>query len=171
MTEKLKELPGTSLSEKDFADGKMLYNFDKLNGMYAWDTGIAIGGYLRILEKWRDPGQPLLHLPEDRRAATHGLRVVLPPNGRVCAPARYRHGDHILAMLRHMGRPTHQGTRNPGGDQHRWSLAHARDHALARGDRSQGGEDRDRVQAVWKRPKERVGSINDILYFKPIKEA
>jgi uncharacterized OB-fold protein len=27
-----------------------------------------------------------------------------------------------------------------------------------------------RVQAVWKPAEERQGSINDILYFKPIKE-
>jgi uncharacterized OB-fold protein len=28
-----------------------------------------------------------------------------------------------------------------------------------------------RVQAVWKPPEEREGSVTDILYFKPIKEA
>jgi uncharacterized OB-fold protein len=27
-----------------------------------------------------------------------------------------------------------------------------------------------RVQAVWKKPEERTGSITDILYFKPIEE-
>ena len=50
MTEKIKEFPGTPLSEKDFREGKILHNFDELKGDFAWDTGVGIGKYLAGLK-------------------------------------------------------------------------------------------------------------------------
>ena len=43
MTEKIKHFPGTPLSEKDFTEGKILYNQDALKADFAWDTGVGIG--------------------------------------------------------------------------------------------------------------------------------
>ena len=51
MTDKIKHYPGTSLSEKDFADGKILFNHDELKAEFAWDTGIGIGSYLAGLKR------------------------------------------------------------------------------------------------------------------------
>ena len=50
MTEKIKEFPGTPLSEEDFREGRILHNFDELQGDFAWDTGIGIGKYLSGLK-------------------------------------------------------------------------------------------------------------------------
>ncbi len=51
MTANIKEFPGTPLSEKDFSEGKILFNYDELRGDYAWDTGVAIGRYLAGLKE------------------------------------------------------------------------------------------------------------------------
>jgi hypothetical protein len=48
MTSKIRAFPGTPLSEDDFRQGKILFNYDQLDGKYAWDTGIAIGSYLQL---------------------------------------------------------------------------------------------------------------------------
>ena len=51
MTEKIKHFPGTPLRESDFAAGKVLHNLDRMQGNFAWDTGIAIGCYLKALKE------------------------------------------------------------------------------------------------------------------------
>ncbi len=81
MTVKIKHFPGTPLSEKDFAEGKILFNHDELKANYAWDTGIGIGSYLAALKKRHHPGISLLHLQQNRSATPHSLRVVLQPHG------------------------------------------------------------------------------------------
>ncbi len=50
MTAKIKSFPGTPLSEHDFSDEKILFNFDELKANFGWDTGIAIGSYLAGLK-------------------------------------------------------------------------------------------------------------------------
>ena len=50
MTSNIKHFPGTSLKERDFAEGKILFNHDELKGDFAWDTGVAIGAYLAGLK-------------------------------------------------------------------------------------------------------------------------
>jgi hypothetical protein len=51
MTSKIKEFPGTPLSEKDFEKGHILHRLDKMEAWYAWDTGIAIRTYLAALQE------------------------------------------------------------------------------------------------------------------------
>ena len=51
MTSRFKEFHGTSLSERDFKDGKVLFNHDELKADFAWDTGIGIGAYLAGLKR------------------------------------------------------------------------------------------------------------------------
>ncbi len=51
MTSRFEKFDGTSLSEKDFAEGKVLFNHDELKADYAWDTGVGIGTYLAGLKK------------------------------------------------------------------------------------------------------------------------
>ena len=43
--------PGSPLSEKDFRDGNILFNYDSLKGDFAWDTGVGIGRYLAGLKE------------------------------------------------------------------------------------------------------------------------
>ena len=78
------ELPGTALSEKDFAEGNILFNHDELRGDFAWDTGIAIGQYLAGVERGPITGRSLQYLPQGGGATAHGLRMVLPADGRIC---------------------------------------------------------------------------------------
>ena len=51
MTSRFKEFHGTSLSEKDFSEGRVLFNHDEMKADYAWDTGVGIGTYLAGLKR------------------------------------------------------------------------------------------------------------------------
>ena len=51
MTSRFEKFDGTSLSEKDFAEGKVLFKHDELKADFAWDTGVGIGTYLAALKK------------------------------------------------------------------------------------------------------------------------
>jgi uncharacterized OB-fold protein len=61
MTAKIKNFPGTALSEKDFEAGKVLFLFDQMKAEYAWDTGVAIGEYLAGLKSGVILGAHCLH--------------------------------------------------------------------------------------------------------------
>jgi uncharacterized OB-fold protein len=171
MTVKIKEFPGVSLSEQDFADGKILYNFDKLNGIYAWDTGIGIGSYLASLKNGVILGS---HCSTCRK-------IVVPP--RIICEWCYRPMDAYVPLqdtgtvntfslcyvtwdVQRIKEPEIPAVINIDGA----SPLHGIMHMLGEID-PKDVKIGMRVQAVWKRPKDRVGSINDILYFKPIKEA
>jgi len=171
MTAKIKEFPGISLSEQDFEDGKILYNFDKLNGLYAWDTGIAIGSYLaslkngvilgsycstcrktvvppRVVCEWcYRPMEKYVTLKDTGTVNTFSLCYVTWDVQRIKEP-------EIPAVIDLDGAsPLH-------GIMHMLGEIDPKDVKIGM-----------RVQAVWKHAKDRQGSINDILYFKPIKEA
>lgn len=171
MTAKIKEFPGISLSEQDFSDGNVLFNFDKLNGIYAWDTGVGIGTYLASLKAGVIMGS---HCPSCRR-------IVVPP--RTFCEWCYRPMDEFLPLkdtgtvntfslcyvtwdVKRIKEPEIPAVIEIDGA----SPLHGIMHMLGEVDPDEVKVGM-RVQAVWKSPKERVGSINDILYFKPIKEA
>jgi len=171
MTAKIKEFPGTSLSEQDFADRKILFNFDKLNGIYAWDTGIGIGTYLAGLKAGVILGS---HCPSCRK-------IVVPP--RIVCEWCFRPMDEFVPLkdtgtvntfslcyvtwdVKRIKEPEIPAVIEIDGA----SPLHGIMHMLGEVDPKEVKVGM-RVQAVWKPPRERVGSINDILYFKPIKEA
>jgi uncharacterized OB-fold protein len=171
MTAKIKEFPGLSLSEEDFTDGNVLFNFDTLNGIYAWDTGVGIGTYLASLKKGVILGS---HCPSCRK-------VVVPP--RTVCEWCYRPMDEFVPLkdtgtvntfslcyvtwdVKRIKEPQIPAVIEIDGA----SPLHGIMHMLGEVDPKDVKVGM-RVQAVWKPARQRVGSINDILYFKPLEEA
>jgi uncharacterized OB-fold protein len=170
MTAKIKEFPGVSLSEQDFTDGKILYNFDKLNGIYAWDSGLGIGSYLASLKAGVILGS---HCPTCRK-------IVVPP--RIVCEWCYRPMDEFVPLedtgivntfslcyvtwdMQRIKEPQIPAVINIDGA----SPMHGIMHMLGEVD-PKDVKIGMHVKAVWKPAEERQGSINDILYFKPLKE-
>jgi uncharacterized OB-fold protein len=170
MTVKIKEFPGISLSEQDFEDGKILYNFDKLNGLFAWDTGIGIGAYLAALKDGVILGS---HCSTCRK-------TVVPP--RTVCEWCFRPMDQYVPLkdtgtvntfslcyvtwdVQRIKEPEIPAVIDLDGA----SPLHGIMHMLGEVD-PKDVKIGMRVQAVWKKPKDRLGSINDILYFKPSEE-
>jgi uncharacterized OB-fold protein len=168
MTSEVNEFPGTPLSEDQFRQGKILFNYDQLNGAYAWDTGIAIGSYLAALKKGILIGC---------RCSNCG-KIVIPPR-LICEWCFRPMEDYV--------------TLNDTGTVNTYSLCyvtwdvkripdpeipavididgaspgHGILHKLGEVD-PQAVKIGMRVQAVWKPADQRTGAIIDILYFKPI---
>jgi uncharacterized OB-fold protein len=170
MTAKIKEFPGISLSEQDFEENKILYNFDTLNGIFAWDTGIGIGTYLASLKKGVILGS---HCPTCRK-------TVVPP--RTICELCYRPMDEYVPLqdtgtvntyslcyvtwdVKRIKVPEIPAVIDIDGA----SPLHGIMHMLGEID-PKDVKIGMRVKAVWKPIRQRVGSINDIRYFKPIEE-
>ena len=177
MTEKAKHFPGTSLSEKDFADGKILFNYDALKAEFAWDTGIGIGSYLAGLKRGVILGS----------RCNHCRKVVVPP--RTVCEWCFRPMDEYVPVK-------DTGTINTFSLCYvTWDVQRIKepeipavislDGASELSDTSVimggimhkiGGIEPEkvkigmRVKAVWKLEEERTGSITDILCFKPEKD-
>jgi uncharacterized OB-fold protein len=170
MTSNIKEFPGVSLSEQDFTDGKILYNFDKLNGIFAWDTGVGIGSYLASLKAGVLLGS---YCPTCRK-------VVIPP--RTVCEWCFQPMDEFVPLadtgtvntfslcyvtwdVQRIKEPEIPAVIDIDGA----SSVHGIMHMLGEVD-PKDIKIGMRVKAVWKPAEVRQGSINDILYFKPIKE-
>lgn len=175
MTARIKTFPGVALSEKDFAQGKVLYQMDTLKAEYAWDSGIAIGTYLAGLKRGVILGV----------RCNHCRKIVLPP--RVVCEWCFRPMDEYVELpdtgtvntfslcyiswdMRQLTQPEipaviHlDGTSElgpasviMGGIMHKLGEVDPKEVHIGM-----------RVQAVWKPEAERQGAITDILYFKPI---
>lgn len=174
MTAKIKHFPGTSLSEKDFDEGKILFNYDELKGDFAWDTGIGIGTYLAGLKQGVILG-----------AACYTCRKIVVPPRTVCEWC-YRPMDEYIplmdmgtvntfslcyvtwdvqrieqpeipAVIHLDGTSTLESGVIMGGIMHKLGEVDPQQVHIGM-----------RVQAVWKPAEERQGAITDILYFKPI---
>ena len=170
MTENLIELPGTPLSEKDFQEGNILYNFDELRGDFAWDTGIAIGQYLAAFKEGLILGS---------RCKTC-RKVVVPPR-TVCEWCFHPMDEYVPLQ--------DTGTVNTFSLCYvTWDVKRIKEPEIPAvieiDDASPlhdimhmlGEVEPDnikiglRVKAVWKPPEKREGSVTDILYFKPLEE-
>lgn len=170
MDKRLSNSRGTPLSEKDFDDGNILYNFDILNGKYGWDTGVAIGKYLAglkngiifgvycqycrktlvpprvVCESCFHPITKFVPLKDTGVVNTFSICYVTWDVQRIQVP-------EIPAVIEIDGAsPKH-------GILHKLGEVSPDDVKIGM-----------RVQAVWKPAKERIGAITDIEYFKPIKE-
>jgi uncharacterized OB-fold protein len=168
MTAKIVKFPGVYLRESDFAEGKILFTEWDPNAQYAWDAGVAIGRYLAELKEGRLMG---VRCRKCRRTVIPPRNfcewcfrpmddwVALPDTGTVNTYSlcyvtwdmRYLTEPEIPAVI------DIDGTRPPVGIMHML-----------------GGVEPDKVhigmkvQAVWKPPEEREGSVLDIRYFRPI---
>lgn len=168
MTEDFSNYPGTPLSEKDFSEGKILYNYDELNGNFAWDSGIAIGRYLASLKQGVILGS---------HCSTCN-KTVVPP--RVVCEWCFRPMSEYIPLqdtgtvntfslcyvtwdVKRIKEPEIPAVIEIDGA----SLLHGIMHMLSEVDPGSVNIGM-RVQAVWKPEEERQGSITDILYFKPI---
>ena len=170
MTANIKEFPGTPLSERDFAEGNVLFIHDRMRAHYAWDTGIAIGRYLgglkegvilgshcshcrktvvppRVVCEWCfRPMEAFVPLQDTGTVNTFSLCYVTRDVQRVKEP-------EIPAVIEIDGAaPLH-------GIMHKLGEVDPQKVYIGM-----------RVQAGWKPPEEREGSITDILYFKPLEE-
>ncbi len=131
MTAKIKEFPGVYLKESDFQEGKVLFTEWNPNAQYAWDAGVAIGRYLHELKAGRLIGV----------RCNQCRRTVIPPRNfcEWCfrpmddwvSPARHRHRQHLLPVLRHLGHAVPGRARDPGRDRHRRYQACRGHHAHA----------------------------------------
>jgi uncharacterized OB-fold protein len=168
MSDKISNYPGTSLSEKDIREGKVLSVHDKMPGDFAWDTGIAISRYLaglkegvifgsycahcrrtvvppRTVCEWCfNPMDDFVPLPGTGTVNTYSLCYVTWDVQRIEEP-------EIPAVIELDGASPLHGILHKLGevDPHQVSIGM-------------------RVQAVWKPASEREGAITDVLYFKLI---
>lgn len=170
MSDKISNYPGTSLSEKDIRDGKVLSRHDEMPGGYAWDTGIAIGRYLAGFKEGVILGSSCLHC----------RKTVVPPR-TVCEWCFHPMDDFVPLQdtgtvntyslcyvtwdLKRIKEPETPAVIDLDGA----SPLHGILHKLGEVDPQQISIGM-RVQAVWKPENEREGAITDILYFQPIEE-
>lgn len=170
MTTKITQWPGTGLSTRDIEDGSVLTVKYKPRAEYAWDAGVAISRYLEELRAGR-----LI-----ARSCRQCERILLPP--RMFCEECFRPTDSWVYVEA-------TGTVNTFSICHvRWDVVRLEKPqlpAVIHVDGASPGmgilhllgevEPHDvhigmRVQAVWKDPSEREGSITDIRYWKPLGE-
>jgi uncharacterized OB-fold protein len=174
MTQNKKEFPGTPLSEKDFTEGNILHNHDELRGDFAWDTGIGIGKYLAALKngiilgslcatcnkivvpprtvcEWCfHPMDEFVPLEDTGIVNTFSLCYVTWDVKRIDEP-------ELPAVIQLDGASSLDSGPIMGGIMHMLGEVDLQDIHIGM-----------RVKAVWKPAEERVGSITDIAYFKPV---
>jgi len=170
MTENISKLPGTPLRERDFSEGNILFNFDELHGNFAWDTGIAIGQFLRGLKDGIILGS----------RCTTCRKVVIPP--RTVCEWCFRPMSEFVPLadtgtvntyslcyvtwdVKRIEEPQIPAVIEIDGAAPLHGIMHMLDEVD-----TQDVYIGMRVKAVWKPPEEREGSITDIKYFKPIEE-
>lgn len=170
MTAKIKEFPGVYLRESDFRDKNILFNEWNPNAQYAWDAGVAIGRYLAELKQGRlfgvhckkckrtvipprnfcewcfRPMDDWVHLPDTGTVNTFSLCYVT-------WDMKYLTDPEIPAVI------DIDGTSPSMGIMHKLGEVDPKTVRIGM-----------QVQAVWKPPEEREGSILDIKYFKPLNE-
>lgn len=171
MTAKISSFPGTPLSERDFAEGNVLFNHDKLNGRFAWDTGVAIGGYLAGLKAGKLTG---VWCPQCRR-------TVVPP--RMVCEQCYHPMDHFVELedtgtvntyslcyvtwdVQRIAEPLIPAVIEIDGASPGCGIMH-----LLGGVDPKAVRIGMRVKAVWRPAAERTGAITDIVHFRPLEEA
>ena len=170
MTAKIKEFPGVYLRESDFRDENVLFNEWNPNAQYAWDAGVAIGRYLAELKEGRLVG---VHCKKCDRTVIPPRNfcewcfrpmddwVPLPDTGTVNTfslcyvtwDMKVLTDPEIPAVI------DIDGTSPPVGIMHKLGEVDPKTVRIGM-----------QVQAVWKPPEEREGSILDIKYFKLLDE-
>ncbi|HUV26482.1 MAG TPA: Zn-ribbon domain-containing OB-fold protein [Anaerolineales bacterium] len=170
MSDKISNYPGTSLSEQDIRQGKVLSLHDKMPADFSWDTGIAIGRYLAGLKDGILLGSHCKHCH----------KTVVPP--RTVCEWCFNPMDHFLPLsdsgivntfslcyvtwdVQRIKEPETPAVIDIDGA----SPLHGIMHKLGEVDPGEISIGM-RVKAVWKSAEQREGAITDILYFKPNSE-
>ena len=175
MTSRFEKFDGTSLSEKDFEEGKVLFLHDELKADYAWDTGVGIGTYLAGLKRGEilgslcgtchiivvpprtvcewcfKPMDKYVPVQDTGTVNTFSLCYVTWDVKRITEP-------EIPAVIMLDGAAKLSETSViMGGIMHKLGEVDPQKVKIGM-----------KVQAVWKPEDEREGAITDILYFKPV---
>jgi hypothetical protein len=168
MTAKIKQFPGTPLKESAFENGEVLFTEWDPNAQYAWDAGVAIGRYLRELKEGRLVG---VHCQVCRRTVIPPRNfcewcfrpmdewVTLPDTGAVNTFSLC----YVTWDMRSLDQPEIpavidiDGTHPAAGILHLLGDVDPQEVRIGM-----------KVQAVWKPPEAREGSIRDIRYFRPV---
>jgi len=168
MTAKIKEFPGVYLRESDFRDKNVLFNEWNPNAQYAWDAGVAIGRYLAELKEGHLIG---VHCEKCQRTVIPPRNfcewcfrpmddwVYLPDTGTVNTFSLC----YVTWDMRYLTEPEISAVIDIDGTKPLVGIM----HMLGEVDPKQVHIGM-KVQAVWKPPEEREGSILDIIHFQPI---
>jgi uncharacterized OB-fold protein len=161
---------GTPLEAADVEKGRVFTVSDAPRLQYAWDAGVAIGGYLEGLKHGRIVG---------RRC--HGCgRTLVPP--RMFCERCFRPTDEWVTVgdtgtvntfslcyvswdVRRLKRPEIPAVIEIDGASPGMGILHVLGRVSPKAVRVGL-----RVRAVWKPARERTGSITDIRFFEPIPE-
>lgn len=164
------KLVGTPLKEEDFKKGKVITTEGAPHAEYAWDTGVAIGRYLEELKNGRLIG----------RKCRVCERIMIPP--RMFCELCFRPNDEWVYVkdtgvvntfsictitwdMQRLKTPQIPAVVEIDGASPGMGILH-----LLGGVDAKKVKVGMKVQAVWKQPRDRVGSITDIRYWTPIKK-
>ncbi len=166
--------PGTPYKRNELEEGKVIYTEDSLELWYRWSLGKYLSKYLEGLKEGRILGRYCkacgrIYVPP-REICQYCFRetdewVEVGDTGRInTAVVSYIQADRsrmdkplIIAVIEL------EGASEGMGILHRLGEVDPEDVI----NRKIFGK---KVKAVWKPPEERSGSVNDILYFKPVEE-
>ena len=167
MTERT--LPGTPLSDEAMQQGKVLTLKWPASLRYEWDTGVAIGRFLRELKNGRIIG----------RSCHRCQRVLVPPRMFCERCFRPTHDwvvvkdtgtvntfslSYVSWDVRRLKKPEIPAVIEIDGASKGMGILHVLGNVSPKAVRIGM-----KVRAVWKPAQQRTGSITDIAYFEPIK--
>jgi len=169
MSEKVRFFPGKEIGLEAFEKAEVLLTRYKADLKYSWASGVAVGRFLSELKNGR-----LI-----ARKCNSCNRILIPP--RMFCEDCFRDTDEWV-FVKDTGVVNTYSIAHVGTDAHRLStplfvsVINIDGASELMGFLHLLGEVQEKeirigmkVQAVWKPPEERVGSILDIKYFKPIK--
>jgi uncharacterized OB-fold protein len=170
MSSKITSFPGTEITSKDVASNRYSYNRYNANLRYSFTSGVAISRFLDGLRAGEIWG----------RKCTKCKRVMVPP--RMYCELCYRPNDEWV-RVKDTGKVNTYSICWVNADASRRdtpiliAVVELDGASPMMGILHYLGEVNPEavkvgmpVKAVWKEPKERVGSILDIKYFKPLEE-
>jgi uncharacterized protein len=169
LSENVKYFPGKELRPNALDSGDVLVTHYRADLKYGWATGVAVGRFLGELKKGRLVA----------RKCNKCNRILIPP--RMFCEDCFRDTDEWV-FVKDTGVVNTYSIAHVGTDAHRLSeplyvaVINIDGASELMGFLHLLGEVQEKdikvgmkVQAVWKGPDERVGSILDIRYFKPIR--
>ncbi len=169
MSEKVRHFPGKEIGPEALNNGEVLITQYNADPHYSWASGVAVGRFLSELKN----GKLIA------RKCNTCNRILIPP--RMFCEDCFRDTDEWV-YVKDTGTINTYSVDHVGTDAHRLSeplfvavvtidgaselmgFLHLLGEVLEK-DIKIGMK----VQAVWKAPEERVGSILDIRYFKPVR--
>ncbi len=171
MSENVRFFPGREISSKAIESGEVLTKTYSTDLKYSWASGVAVGRFLSELKN----GKIIA------RKCNKCKRILVPP--RIFCEDCFRTTDewvytkdtgtvntysisHVAADASRIKEPLYVAVINIDGASPLMGFLHLLGEITSGKDIKIGMK----VQAVWKPESERVGSILDIKYFKPIWE-